>query len=156
MNKLLSAILLLTLSGVSVNGLADDHEETEEEPGGGKPKVELCHKGKKTIMVGAPALNAHLGHGDVGGSCEESTEPGEPPEGSDRVAAVVTMHCEAIEGTVQWTAFSSSVAVELLDIDTPLTNDCAEWLAALINGGFMLRSVTGATDYLLLGEAPEI
>ena len=35
----------------------------------GKVKVTLCHKGKKTITVGAPAVKAHLKHGDRLGRC---------------------------------------------------------------------------------------
>jgi hypothetical protein len=35
----------------------------------GKTKVTLCHKGKKTITVGAPAVKAHLRHGDKLGAC---------------------------------------------------------------------------------------
>jgi len=35
----------------------------------GKTKVTLCHKGKKTITVGAPAARAHLRHGDKLGRC---------------------------------------------------------------------------------------
>jgi hypothetical protein len=35
----------------------------------GKTKVTLCHKGKKTITVGAPAVKAHLRHGDTLGPC---------------------------------------------------------------------------------------
>jgi hypothetical protein len=35
----------------------------------GKTKVTLCHKGKKTITVGAPAVKAHLRHGDKLGPC---------------------------------------------------------------------------------------
>jgi hypothetical protein len=33
-------------------------------------KVILCHKGRKTITVGAPAVPAHLAHGDILGACE--------------------------------------------------------------------------------------
>jgi hypothetical protein len=35
----------------------------------GKTKVTLCHKGKKTITVGAPAVKAHMRHGDTLGRC---------------------------------------------------------------------------------------
>jgi hypothetical protein len=150
MNKLLSAILFLTLSGISLNGLADESEEVEEEPEGRVAKFELCHKGRKSIMVGAPAMNAHLGHGDTGGPCEESEGPDRP----DRDAAVVMMHCEASDGgAVEVTAFSSSV--EFLGFMIEIGDDCANSLAALLNGGFDLKSVTGATEYLLLGEAPD-
>jgi hypothetical protein len=33
------------------------------------PKVTLCHKGKVTIRVGAPAVKAHTAHGDEVGAC---------------------------------------------------------------------------------------
>ena len=35
----------------------------------GKHKVTICHKGKKSITVGAPAAKAHLRHGDKLGRC---------------------------------------------------------------------------------------
>jgi hypothetical protein len=35
----------------------------------GKTKVTLCHKGKKSLTVGAPAAKAHLRHGDKLGRC---------------------------------------------------------------------------------------
>ncbi len=41
----------------------------EAEGGGGQEKVTLCHKGKNTITVGAPAEAAHLRHGDIKGPC---------------------------------------------------------------------------------------
>jgi hypothetical protein len=37
--------------------------------GGGQDKVVLCHKGTKTLTVGAPARTAHLRHGDSLGAC---------------------------------------------------------------------------------------
>lgn len=42
---------------------------TKPNPGKGHPKVTLCHKGKVTIRVGAPAVKAHLRHGDTLGPC---------------------------------------------------------------------------------------
>jgi hypothetical protein len=38
--------------------------------GRGQKKITLCHKGKHTITVGAPAKYAHLRHGDSLGDCE--------------------------------------------------------------------------------------
>ncbi len=38
--------------------------------GAGQQKVTLCHKGKKTLTVGAPALAAHERHGDYEGACQ--------------------------------------------------------------------------------------
>jgi hypothetical protein len=35
-------------------------------------KVTLCHKGKKTISIGASAVPAHLRHGDTLGACPSS------------------------------------------------------------------------------------
>ena len=37
----------------------------------GKEKVVLCHKQKKTIRVGKPAVAAHLRHGDQVGTCAQ-------------------------------------------------------------------------------------
>ena len=156
MNKLLSTILLLALSGVSMNGLADEEEENDE-AGAGKLKVMLCHKGEKSISVGAPGLDAHMGHGDQEGPCDDGEPDPEESEGSDGDAAVVMMHCEAIDGAVMVTSFSSSVVfVDQPLIDIALNTDCAVALAALLNAELHLRSVTGGsdsgTDYLLLGE----
>ena len=35
----------------------------------GKQKVEICHKGKRTIKVAQPAVAAHQRHGDQLGTC---------------------------------------------------------------------------------------
>jgi hypothetical protein len=53
----------------------------DEVRGAGQDKVTVCHKGKKTLTVGAPALGAHLGHGDSEGSCP--TEPQAAKTGED-------------------------------------------------------------------------
>ena len=48
----------------------DDGGEVGEERAGGNPgKVIICHKGRVTISVGAPARPAHLRHGDSLGPC---------------------------------------------------------------------------------------
>jgi len=44
-------------------------EPAQNGDGGGQQKVTLCHKGKKTLTVGAPAKAAHLRHGDTEGQC---------------------------------------------------------------------------------------
>ena len=47
--------------------------------GGGQQKVTLCHVDeegeKRTITVGAPAVPAHLAHGDILGECVDEPEP---------------------------------------------------------------------------------
>jgi hypothetical protein len=53
----------------------------EEEPGrsvGGQTKVTLCHKGNRTLTVGAPAVDAHLRHGDTLGACQGGVSGREP------------------------------------------------------------------------------
>jgi hypothetical protein len=45
-----------------------DSQRTDD--GRGQKKITLCHKGKHTITVGAPAKGAHLHHGDNLGDCE--------------------------------------------------------------------------------------
>jgi hypothetical protein len=52
----------------------------KEEPGRGvgRQKATLCHKGNKTLTVGAPALAAHLRHGDTGGACQGGVSGPEP------------------------------------------------------------------------------
>ena len=52
------------------NGVGEGKAGVEPEgEGGGQQKVTLCHKGKNTITVGAPAEAAHLRHGDERGGC---------------------------------------------------------------------------------------
>jgi hypothetical protein len=41
-------------------------------------KVTLCHKGNKTLTVGAPALDAHQRHGDYPGACQADGAGPEP------------------------------------------------------------------------------
>ncbi len=42
---------------------------THPPAGEGQEKVLVCHKGKRTLDVAAPAVDAHLGHGDTPGPC---------------------------------------------------------------------------------------
>ena len=52
--------------------------------GGGQEKVTICHvppgnpDNAHTITVGAPAVPAHLAHGDSLGTCEVTVPPDEP------------------------------------------------------------------------------
>jgi hypothetical protein len=41
----------------------------DEVRGGGEQKITICHKGKKTLTVAAPAWAAHDRHGDTLGAC---------------------------------------------------------------------------------------
>ena len=59
---------------------AQANDVGEANGGQAQEKVTLCHKGKKTLRVGAPAQAAHVRHGDIVGSCPEGAATG-PPEG---------------------------------------------------------------------------
>lgn len=62
--------------------------EAENGRGGGQQKVTLCHKGTKTLTVGAPALGAHLRHGDTQGACRpDGAGPGTSGEAMGPEAA---------------------------------------------------------------------
>jgi len=81
-------VLTITDSGTDGGG-AGDHEQCEDEDAGndedagaigdegsedeaaGHDKECLCHKGRKTLCLPAPAVDAHLGHGDSLGECAE-------------------------------------------------------------------------------------
>ena len=77
----LAASLLIALGGVAVartsHGKPPDPSTNHGKPGKGKGrhKVTLCHKGKVTITVGAPAVPAHLKHGDTLGPCAAAPAP---------------------------------------------------------------------------------
>jgi hypothetical protein len=65
----------------------------------GAGKVEVCHvppgnpERAHTIVVGAPALEAHLAHGDQVGTCEAPDAGGETPPPED--CASVGSSCSA-------------------------------------------------------------
>jgi hypothetical protein len=53
------------------SGKAEEREnEVERGRGAGREKVMLCHKGNRTLLVGAPALAGHLRHGDTRAGCQ--------------------------------------------------------------------------------------
>ena len=90
--SILGAVAVMTVLVLATVAVALAQEEPLDEPqnevgGGPVDKVPLCHNkhNPHTITVGAPALPAHLAHGDTEGACEEDAlEPGtpEPPEGT--------------------------------------------------------------------------
>ena len=81
---------------VERGGVDEPEDEVGNEAGGGgQQKATVCHKGKETISVGAPAQRAHLRHGDVLGACDASGggpeavrvpngSGGGPPDGKGR------------------------------------------------------------------------
>ena len=148
MRKIISAIILLALSGVSVNAFS------------GNGKEEVCHKGKE-ISISQSAVNAHLNHGDTLGDCD-----GDEFERDFR-AAVVMMRCSPITGNgVVVVSASSSVPLDvavILPFPHEVDTDCARAMAGLLNAGFRLKSITTGSagdgdtlrlflDYLFLGK----
>ena len=150
MKKSLSILILLALSGASVNAYSQND------------KVLICHKGKE-IYVAPAGANAHINqHGDTRGACPDS---GPGPERPEVRKTVVMMRCEGItdaarpEGnTVQVVSASSSVPS--FEIVPGL--DCAVTLSRLLNIGYTIRSITSGSadsvngiglfvDYLLMG-----
>ena len=41
----------------------------DEVRGAGQDKDAVCHKGRKTLTLPGPAVDAHLRHGDISGAC---------------------------------------------------------------------------------------
>jgi hypothetical protein len=62
----LTLVLLVALA--AVGSAATDKKPSASQYQYGK-KTTVCHKGKKTIVVGARAARAHLRHGDSAGPC---------------------------------------------------------------------------------------
>ena len=140
MHKLLSGFLLLVIAGFNAQAFADEHKQV------------ICHRGED-LTVAAPAVPAHMAHGDSMGSCDEIDLP-------DTRTAVVMMRCEGMTGddpTVQIVSASNSAGFDIVP-----GLDCAVTLSRLLNTGHTIRSITSGSagsdgdthlyvDYLLLG-----
>lgn len=64
--------MIAPIAGAKPGGNGDGHGNGKAY---GLDRQEICHKGKKTLYLPAPAIKAHLNHGDSLGECPE-----EPPE----------------------------------------------------------------------------
>ena len=65
--------------GHPANGKPQERgNEAEHGRGGSQQKIILCHKEKKSLTVGAPALAAHQRHGDTQGACRTEGAGSEP------------------------------------------------------------------------------
>lgn len=62
-------ILILALALVPLTAWATYSPRGGGHGKAGADKVTVCHKGKKTLVIARPALQAHLGHGDTRGPC---------------------------------------------------------------------------------------
>jgi hypothetical protein len=63
-----TALTAYSLVALSFLGCVSTGPPPDGEPPG-QEKVVICHKGKRTLTVAAPAAEAHLRHGDRPGSC---------------------------------------------------------------------------------------
>ncbi len=81
MTQKITAIFgIAVLAAILLGGLTFSQSAFAGQGGGpGQQKVTLCHVDedgeKRTITVGAPAVPAHLAHGDTLGPCVEEPEP---------------------------------------------------------------------------------
>jgi Ca2+-binding RTX toxin-like protein len=75
--SILSVMVMMTVAVIATVAVAF---ATQNGGGTGQEKVSICHKGKNTITVGAPARDAHLRHGDKGGPCSTTPETTPPEE----------------------------------------------------------------------------
>lgn len=64
-----SPIAVVAEDSITVGALAGTF--TAESDDDEEPKVEICHKDKKTLSVSADDVDEHLEHGDVLGACVE-------------------------------------------------------------------------------------
>jgi len=79
--------------------------------GGGQQKVTICHQGDEgpeTITVGAPAVPAHLAHGDTLGECDDLPDT----TGPDRLDAC---NCESGVTVIDETVCFDSDSFDDLD-----------------------------------------
>ncbi len=82
MTQKITAIFgIAVLAAILLGGLTFSQSAFAGQSGGpGQQKVTLCHVDQETgeeitITVGAPAVPAHLNHGDTLGACDDEPEP---------------------------------------------------------------------------------
>jgi hypothetical protein len=102
--SILGVVVLMVITVMAT--VAVSFAKQDEEGSNGKEKVTLCHKGKNTITVGAPAVKAHLAHGDVIGPCSDTrTTP--PPDGT-----TLTLTTQATPEVTLGAAISDTATLE--------------------------------------------
>lgn len=114
-----------------------------------RAKIIVCHKGN-TIIIGSPAVPAHLAHGDTEGKCDEGGDGG-----GDEKLEIDNIQKEKTDttATISWdTNFSSTSKLEYADeslatasTTTVLTND-----TLVISHLFNLINLTPSTTYFFI------
>ncbi|MEZ4868662.1 MAG: hypothetical protein R3C14_45455 [Caldilineaceae bacterium] len=146
---LLIAVLIGTVSVGSVSA--------------GQEKVTVCHKpgtaAEATLEIAAPALNAHLGHGDYEGECAE-------PQ-SDGCTALNALVPDPLTGTLQYFLEVSNLEFfpgETLHLDLTITSPYppdafaavgvldgdGNTLAEQFNSGDQSTTLTASVDYTVV------
>lgn len=106
--SVLCIVVVMAVTVLATVAVALAQEEPQEEPeneGGGGPveKVSLCHNQEHnphTITVGAPAVAAHLAHGDDEGACQTEEEPPEEPSEGATLTTDATDTANLPDGTI--------------------------------------------------------
>jgi peptidoglycan hydrolase-like protein with peptidoglycan-binding domain len=98
LNELFSKMASSSNRGHGKNN--DDDGDEDSKPGVGK--VIVCHKGKETIHVGAPALQAHINHGDVVGACSGSTGATTPDTTAPSISNPSVSSIASTTATIAW------------------------------------------------------
>lgn len=62
---------------------AEEENDEDESLGLGTEKITVCHKGKQELTIAAPAVDAHIAHGDTVGSCDEDEGDEDEDEEAD-------------------------------------------------------------------------
>jgi len=112
MTQKITAIFgIAVLAAVLLGGLAFSQSAfAGQGGGGGQVKVTLCHVDQETgeeitITVGAPAVPAHLNHGDTLGPCGDEPEPqGTCQECVDELNAEACFDFDCVQS--EWLAFA--------------------------------------------------
>lgn len=153
---LLSVVACFGISSLACVSTTPDQDEDEapvSQPlgakGGGEVKVTICHippgnpANAHTITVGAPAVAAHLAHGDTIGDCDEDEGEGEggggEPSGgggpvcsSDGVACSAATDCCSGVCSGSGQCVSQCISADAYDgVACSESNDCCAGMACI-------------------------
>ncbi|HMO16454.1 MAG TPA: Ig-like domain-containing protein [Oligoflexia bacterium] len=121
-----------------VSFISSAKEPVSCENGGGANKVTICHippgnpSNMRTIRVGAPALEAHLAHGDILGEC-----PGSPDDPGDGTRTCEEKQLFSSPNYTLWNSFLGMI--NILELTNSSAND--------INVNVEFYSIQGLLEY---------
>lgn len=128
--------------------------------GRGQEKVQVCHvagnSGKShTLVIAAPALNAHLGHGDTVGSCEGDNGNGgggtSPDITAPVISNVVASSTTASTTHIQWATNEVASSKVTYATTTPVASASSPISAMssspVLSHDIFLQNITASTTY---------